>query len=80
MSVDRQENGALRLACNGDWCSRKFSPKRACADVASLRWRATMYGWLTSQPEAKQQPSIPGIDDGAAKLRDLCPECRRAAA
>ena len=79
MSLGKQPNGSLRLACDGDWCPRKFSPKKAAADAQALRWRATLYGWLTS-PEPKQQPSIPGIGDGAAaKVRDLCPECRRRA-
>lgn len=80
MSVERKGVG-LRLACDGDWCSRKFSPQTTFTDPKELRWRATMYGWKT-QPEPKQQPSIPGIDDvGApAKVLDLCPECRRQAA
>lgn len=75
MSVERKNTG-LRLACDGDWCSRKFSPKTTIADPKALRWRATMHGWLT-QPEPEKQPSIPGVDAAARKLRDLCPECRR---
>jgi hypothetical protein len=79
VSVGRQASGALRLACDGDWCDRKFSPKRAAADPKALRWRATMYGWLTT-PQPEQQPSIPGVDMAAtAKVRDFCPECRRRA-
>ncbi len=76
MSVENKHNGGLRLACDGDFCSRRFSPKTTSADAIDLRWRAVMYGWLV-QSEPKQQPTIPGVVDGAAKLRDLCPECRR---
>lgn len=80
MSVQHKGNGALRLACDGEWCARKFSPVTPITDVKTLRWRATLYGWLV-QPEPKQQPSIPGIGDGAAAARrDLCPECRKAVA
>jgi len=79
VSVEQKGNGALRLACDGDYCARKFSPQTAFTDARELRWRAVLYGWLT-QPEPKKQPTIPGIVDGApSKVRDLCPECRRAA-
>lgn len=76
MSVERKGNGALRLACDGDWCTRKFVPQTAFTVAKELRWRATMYGWLT-EPEPQKQPSIPGVDTAATKVRDLCPECRR---
>jgi hypothetical protein len=77
VSVERKGAGGLRLACDGDWCAKKFSPQITIAEPKALRWRATMYGWLT-RPEPQQQPTIPGVDAGAAaKLRDLCPECRR---
>lgn len=76
MSVERKASGGFRLACDGDWCSRKFSPKATFTDAGELRWQATLYGWLT-QPAPQQQPSIPGVDM-AGPLRDLCPECRRS--
>lgn len=76
MSVEIKGAGGLRLACDGDWCAKKFSPQVTFTDPKALRWRATMYGWLT-HPERLRQPTIPGVDAGAAKLRDLCPECRR---
>lgn len=78
MSVERKPGGGLRLACDGEWCPRKFSPKATAVTRANdLRWRATLYGWH-AEPEPKMQPSIPGVDSGApSKVRDLCPECRR---
>jgi hypothetical protein len=76
VSVERKGSGSLRLACDGDWCSRKFSPQTEFLDPHELRWRAITYGWLT-EPAPQQQPSIPGIDAAAPKVRDLCPECRR---
>jgi hypothetical protein len=76
MSVENQSNGRLRLACDRDWCGRKFSPREPIATAKALRWRALNYGWLT-EPEPEKQPSIPGVDDAARKVRDVCPECRR---
>lgn len=76
MSVERKGNGSLRLACDGDWCSRKFSPQTPFEDAEALRWRAIMYGWLT-RPIPQKQPSIPGVDAATPKVRDLCPECRK---
>lgn len=76
MSVERRVGGKLRLACDGDWCTKKFSPHASFAEASELRWRATMYGWLT-EPAPQQQPSIPGVDAVARKVLDLCPECRR---
>jgi hypothetical protein len=76
VSVEQKPGGGLRLACDDEWCGKKFSPQKAIADAKDLRWRATCYGWLT-EPAPTQQPSIPGVDDASRKLRDLCPECRR---
>lgn len=76
MSAEQKPGGGLRLACDGDWCGKKFSPHSAIATASDLRWRATSYGWLT-EPERKKQPSIPGIDAAATIVRDLCPDCRR---
>ena len=77
MSVQQKPGGGLRLACDGDWCDKKFSPTSApIAIPADLRWRATMYGWLT-EPEPKKQPSLPGVAAVATIVRDLCPGCRR---
>jgi hypothetical protein len=76
MSVQHRANGWPRLACDGEWCARKFSPRQHIASAKRLREYAIQYGWLT-QPAPQQQPSIPGIDDNARPLRDLCPECRR---
>lgn len=75
MSVERKQGVGLRLACDGEWCSRKFSPKATVADAADLRWRATLYGWLT-EPCPEKQPTLPGVGT-AVTVRDLCPECRR---
>lgn len=72
-------NGGLRLACDGDWCGRKFSPRRNITAARALREHALSYGWLT-EPAPQQQPSIPGVDDPARKLRDICPVCRRVPA
>lgn len=72
-------NGSLRLACDGEWCARKFSPRRHFTTARPLRDHAINYGWLT-KPALQKQPTIPGVDDASRALRDLCPECRRAAA
>ena len=77
MSVEQKPGGGLRLACDGDWCSKKFSPQRRMVQAKDLRWRATSYGWLT-EPEPKKQPTIPGVDVAAVdRVVDLCPDCRR---
>jgi hypothetical protein len=76
VSVQQKPGGGLRLACDDDWCEKKFSPQANIATAKDLRWRATTYGWLTADPAPVQQPSIPGVDSGGP-VRDLCPECRR---
>ena len=73
--TEKMSNGGLRLACEGDWCDRKFSPRRHFTKPRDIRAHAISYGWLT-EPAPEQQPSIPGVDSGGP-VRDLCPECRR---
>ncbi len=72
MSVERKRNGALRLACDGDDCDRKFVPQRTFTDARQLRARAQMYGWaVKATPTA--QGSLPGTEPTATA--DRCPEC-----
>ena len=72
MSVERKRNGALRLACDGEDCDRKFVPQRSFTDAAQLRRRAQMYAWNV-KPTLTAQRSLPGTEPTATK--DLCPEC-----
>lgn len=80
MSVERRDNGSLRLACDGEWCAKKFSPKTSrVVDPAFLRERAADYGWRV-EPLTEKFPQLPGVAPPPSAVRDLCPICRRAVA
>ncbi len=66
MSVERKDNGALRVRCDVKDCEQKFVPLRPFTEPRPLRERAELYHWTFSFgrdfcPTHSKEPKLGGV-------------------